>query len=236
MASLPTFGVMMVRTQTLIQRLRDVPLFGGLAADPVGRLAESMAYRRLHARQTLYQQDDPAHACYVVLTGTMQLSVKLGPQRVIAGLAYPNDLLGLESLRSGSTRPETAVAGSRVELLEIDADRMRGFLLEHPRLQLQLLNHVISKLREEVTHAVQTGHYDAEQKIAAYLISRENGSASKAGETKSLSQAELADYLSLTPETFCRKVSKFRQLGWIDGRGNDYTVREHEALQRLLER
>lgn len=46
-----------------------------------------------------------------------------------------------------------------------------------------------------------------------------------------LSQAELADYLALTPETFCRKVSKFRQLGWISGNGNNYVVRRPEALR-----
>lgn len=226
----------MARTQILTQRLRDVPLFRTLAADPLAKLAGSAKYRSLRPRETLYEQGDSAAACFVLLTGTMQFSVRLGRQRVIAGLAFANDLFGLESLRSQGTRPETAVAGSRTDLLQLEASGLRRFLLEHPRFQLEVLNHVVSKLHEKAIHAVQTGHYDAEQKIAAYLINRDNGSGRRERDAKSLSQAELADYLSLTPETFCRKLSKFRQLGWIGGRGNEYTVKRQDALQRLLDR
>jgi CRP-like cAMP-binding protein len=80
------------------------------------------------------------------------------------------------------------------------------------------------------------GHYDAEQRLASYLI--ENcGDRSLSGCRQGVvvSQADLADYLALTPETLCRKVSKFRKLGWIGGRGNDYVIKKPAALQQLLE-
>ena len=209
-------------------------MFRGLSAGALNTLAQAAVKRDMRAREVLYEEGDSASSCFVLLAGTMQFNVRLGRQRVIASLAFENEVFGLESLRSPGTRPDSAMAACPAHALELDADTFRRFLLEHPRFQLELMSYMVSKLHEKVTHAVQTGHYDAEQKIAAYLIN--GGSGTKAGKTKSLSQAELADYLSLTPETFCRKVSKFRQLGWIAGRGNEYTVKRHDALQSLLER
>lgn len=221
-------------TKTLTQRLQDVPLFRGLSAGGLKRLAQAAVKRDIRPREALYEEGDPAASCFVLLGGAVQFNVRLGRQRVIAGLAFENDVFGLESLRPRSTRPDSATAARHAHILEFDTDTFRRFLIEHPRFQLELMGYVVSKLREKVTHAVQTGHYDAEQKIAAYLIN--GGSGPEARETRSLSQAELADYLSLTPETFCRKVSKFRQLGWIAGRGNEYTVKRRDALESLLER
>lgn len=226
----------MARAQTLIQRLREIPLFRGLAVDQLKTLARSFNRRDVRQRETVYEQGEPAGACFLVLEGTLQFSVRLGRQKVISGLGFADDVVGVEALQIGARRPETATAGSPTQLLEIDAGVLRRFLIDHPDFQFDLLSEVISKLHEKSAHAVQTGHYDAEQKIAAYLINHRNGQSLRKEEPGALSQAELADYLALTPETFCRKVSKFRQLGWIGGRGNEYTVKEQAELRRLLER
>lgn len=225
----------MTRSQTSIPRLGDLPLFRSLPGNRLKALVESSHQRDLRPREIVYEQGAAAATCFVVLSGTVQLAVRLGRQRAIAGLAYAEDIFGLESLRDQAVRPDTATAVCSTQLLEIEASALEGLLLEHPEFQLSLLDYVISKVQEKTAHAVRTGHYDAEQKIAAYLISRPDGK-SRGHNAEALSQAELADYLALTPETFCRKVSKFRQLGWIAGRGNEYTVKRQDALQRLLER
>jgi len=226
----------MTRTQTAVQRLRDVPLFRSLSADRLKDLLEGAGQRELRPREILYEQDDSASSCFVVLSGTMQFSVRLGQQRAIASLAFTDDVFGLEALRSRPVQLETAAAVCATQLLVIDASALERFLLDHPQFQLDLLDYVISKVHERTTHAVRTGHYDAEQKIAAYLISHSDEVSRQGQGADALSQAELADYLALTPETFCRKVSKFRQLGWIAGRGNEYTVKRQDALRRLLDR
>ncbi|MDZ7840552.1 MAG: Crp/Fnr family transcriptional regulator [Gammaproteobacteria bacterium] len=218
------------------QRLGSIPLFDSLAADQLEKLTRAAARRSIRAREVLYEQGDRAPSCFAVLDGTMRFSVLLGKQKATSGLASANDLFGLEALQSGGTRQETAIAGGPAELLEIGGDFLRGFLLENPRFQFQLLSYVIGKYHDKSTHAVQTGHYDAEQRLASYLI--ENcGDRPLRGCRQGLvvSQADLADYLALTPETLCRKVSKFRKLGWIGGRGNDYVIMKPAALQQLLD-
>lgn len=225
-----------VRTEKLLERLREIALFDTLSAAQLEKLAGESGHRAVRSREILYQQDEPALSCFAVLGGTMRFSVTLGKQKATSGLAFTNDVFGLESLRNHGKRQETAVAGGPVELLELGADFFRSFVLENPRFHFHLLNFVIAKYHEKSSHAVHTGHYDAEQKLAAYLIERCAGRPLRGcRQSAVMSQADLADYLALTPETLCRKVSKFRKLGWIGGRGNEYIIKRPAALQNLLD-
>lgn len=100
-----------------------------------------------------------------------------------------------------------------------------------------MLDYVVAKLHEKAEQAVRNSHQDAERRIAAYLIDQTAHRVPRDAETwAALSQAELADYLALTPETFCRKINKFRRLGWISGNGNEYVVTKPDALRDLLGR
>jgi CRP/FNR family transcriptional regulator len=228
------FEMMMVRVQSTEQQLRRIPLFRGLPQDKIKQLAGAAAHRDLLPGERLYQQDDSATACFVLMQGSIRFSVRLGRKVTVAGLAFVNDVFGLEALRKRAKRPETAISMGRSALLEIDRDFLKQFLLENPDFQLSLLDYLVEKLDEKSAHALQTGHYDAEQRIAAYLIKQSRRAASANRGRKMLSQADVAEYLALTPETFCRKVNKFRQLGWIEGSGNEYVVKKHEALRELL--
>lgn len=226
----------MVRKETLLERLRNIPLFDALSASQLEKLAGAAGSRTIRSREILYEQGDPAQSCFVVLVGTLRFTITLRKRNATSGLATTNDIFGLECLQRGSMRLETAIAGGQAELLEMESGFFRGFVLENPRFQLQLLNDVVYRYHEKSSHAVHTGHYDAEQKLAAYLIENcGNTPARGCRQHAAISQADLADYLSLTPETLCRKVGKFRKLGWIGGRGNEYIIKRPAALRDLLE-
>jgi CRP/FNR family transcriptional regulator len=221
---------------TVIEGLRELPLFEELPEGQLENLGREAVRRSLRPREVLYEQGAEASSCFLVLDGTVRMSVQLGRQAATSGLAYANDIVGLEALLNRAPRQETAVAGTHVDLLEVRGRWLASFLVDNPAFLFELLRHVIAGLYDASSHAVQTGHYDAEQRIAAYLVDHcvvRRGEAREA--PAAISQADLADYLALTPETLCRKVSKFRKLGWIGGRGNEFVVKQPGALQDLLE-
>lgn len=228
-------GTPTVRKGTLPEQLRGIPLFEALSAEQLDRLAGEATRRSVRARDVVYEQGDPATSCFVVLAGTFRFSVRLGKQQATSGLASANDLFGLESLRDDGTRQETAIAGGPGKLVEIGNEFFRSFVVDNPHFQLRLLTYLVGKYHDRTSHAVQTGHYDAEQRLAAYLIDNCEGRPLRGcRQNTAMSQADLADYLALTPETLCRKVSKFRKLGWIGGRGSEYVIKKPAALQGLL--
>lgn len=227
----------MARTRTLAQRLGKVPVFRSLSIDQLKSLVASAHRVNIRPRQALYEQGEAASACYVILRGAVQFGVSMGRRTAVVGLAFDHDIFGLESLRRRGRRFESATAASAGELLEIDNAALKKSLIENPRCQFDLLNYLVVKLHEKTGHAARNSHQDAETRIAAYLISQANARPPCSGtRDAALSQAELADYLALTPETFCRKVNKFRHLGWIGGSGNEYVIKRRDALQDLLDR
>lgn len=226
----------MVRKGTLLERLRSIPVFDALSAVQLEKLAGAAGHRSVRSREVLYEQGDPAASCFVALAGTLRFTIMLRKRNATSGLATTNDVFGLECLQRGGMRRETAIAGGPAEVLEIESGFFRGFVLDNPRFQLRLLNDVVSRYHDKSSHAVHTGHYDAEQKLAAYLIENcKNIGPRGCRQHAAISQADLADYLSLTPETLCRKVGKFRKLGWIGGRGNEYIIKQPAALRELLD-
>lgn len=211
-------------------------MFRDLSSDQLKILADSAVQRELKPGEALYRQGDTASNCFVLLTGSIRFTVRLKGRNTTAGIAFADDLFGLEALRSRGRRPDTATAVGPADLIEIDRDSVKRLMAGNPEFQLELLDYLVDRLNEKSVHAVRTGHYDAEQRIAAYLINEADSGAHRGNRIdKSLSQADLADYLALTPETFCRKVSKFRRLGWIGGSGNEYVIKERDALRGLLD-
>jgi len=227
----------MARTQTLAQRLGKLSVFRNLPVEQLKNLATSAGRVAVQPRQVIYEQGDDANSSFIILRGGVQFSVSMGRRHATADLRFDDDIFGLEALQTKAKRPETAKAVSVGELLEIESSTLKRLFLDNPRCQLDLVNYLVSSLHEKTAHAVRNGHQDAEQRIAAFLIEQQSDRPPSNGSREtSLSQAELADYLALTPETFCRKVNKFRQLGWIGGRGNEYVIKRREALKELLDR
>lgn len=225
----------MARNQTLARRLGQVPVFRSLSTEQLNSL--SAATRRVDAvaRQVLYEQGESASTCLVVLKGMVQFRMDLGVCTATADLAVEDDIFGLESLRKSAKRQESALAAGAVEVAEIEARALKKLLLDNPRCQLELLGYVVAKLHENSVQSVRNSHQDAEGRIAAFLIDEAGNRRPRRRSVRSaLSQAELADYLALTPETFCRKINKFRQLGLISGSGNEYIITQPDALRDLI--
>lgn len=220
----------------MLELFRGIPLFDALSAGQLDELTGAAVRRAVRPREVLYEQDEPAESCFLMLSGTLRFNIRLGKQKATSGVVSGNDLFGLESLQSDASRQETAIGGESADLLEIRGDFFRKFLVENPRFQFRLINYVVAKYYEKSSQAVRTSHYDAEQRLAAYLMDGCQGRPPRGCRRHVvMSQADLADYLALTPETLCRKMSKFRKLGWIDGRGSEYVIKKPTALQQLLD-
>lgn len=220
----------------MLERFRGIPLFDALSADQLDELIGAASRRAVRPREVLYEQGEPAKSCFLILSGMLRFTIRLGKQKATSGVAFGNDLFGLESLQSAANRQETAIGGESSDLLEIRSDYFQKFVLQNPRFQFQLINYVVAKYYEKSFQGVRTSHYDAEQRLAAYLMDGCKGRSQRGCRRHVvMSQADLADYLALTPETLCRKIGKFRKLGWIDGRGNEYVIKKPTALQQLLD-
>lgn len=99
--------------------------------------------RPFHAGERIFSLGEVGDRMYVVLSGTVRLSVR---ERVLE-LVGPGQAFGELALIDDGPRSADAVAVTDVELVEIDEERFRNLVRGHPGFSLQVMRVLADRLR-----------------------------------------------------------------------------------------
>jgi selenocysteine lyase/cysteine desulfurase/CRP-like cAMP-binding protein len=166
--------------------LRACAFFEGLEDAELRRLFEAMEEVDLAADETLFAAGEPAEALFVVVAGTVEVTLERGSQRHRLGVLGPGKVLGELSLLEGGLRNATCAARENVVLLELSAKVFVDFANSGSASFLQLLEALIANL------------VDAERRLAHTRAERAADGAPKPADPEET--AELLDpFARLTP-------------------------------------
>jgi CRP-like cAMP-binding protein len=99
--------------------------------------------RRYEAGETIFREGDDGYAMYVVLDGSVKLSVTgRGVEKVTKGGVF-----GEMALIDSSPRSATAVAGTECTLVTITADKFKALIRETPDFALDIMMVMAARLR-----------------------------------------------------------------------------------------
>jgi CRP-like cAMP-binding protein len=116
------------------RRLEGVPFFRALPAALLDDLAHGATFETYGAHERVVLQGEPGDSCYVIDSGTAEVTVREGDaERRVATLA-PGDLFGEMSLLTGEPRSATVRTLSDVRLVRMGADSIRAALRASPDL------------------------------------------------------------------------------------------------------
>jgi CRP/FNR family cyclic AMP-dependent transcriptional regulator len=124
--------------------LARVPLFAGLSARHLRRLADLTEEHRYMEGSSVVREGEPGDTFYVILEG--EAKVLSGARRVLNRL-QPGDFFGEISLLDGGPRTATVVADTPLTMLALPR---RGFLRsieQEPAVGVKLLAHAAGMLR-----------------------------------------------------------------------------------------
>ena len=110
--------------------LRGVQIFASLSDEQWTELARAARVRLYAERELIVRQGDAGSSMFVVSSGTV--SVTLGSSGTEVAQLGPGDFFGEMSLLTGDPRTATVTAVRDSELLEIDANAFRRFVLDNP--------------------------------------------------------------------------------------------------------
>ena len=127
--------------------LRGIPLFQGLDAPRLERLAELAVDVRARDGEVLMRQGEPGDEFLVVVSG--HVVVEHEDQR-LARLG-PGDFLGEIALIDGRPRTATATADGDAQLLVLDHRHFEAFLDEFPGVGRQVARALVDRIRRTVT-------------------------------------------------------------------------------------
>jgi CRP-like cAMP-binding protein len=131
-------------SQINLSELADSPLFKGLARKEIEFLRSSFSERKFGEGKTVFIENMPGEALYLVKEGTVRISQMLaeGDEQIMIVLGA-GDIFGEMAIIDGGTRVSTARIAEEATLYSLSAKSFETLAAANPRLGMQLLLNVV---------------------------------------------------------------------------------------------
>ena len=133
--------------ESIVERLRDTPLFGGLDEEQLHRLVEMGEILDLAGGEFLIREGDQADALYVVLSGEMDVTKRSGRSDIPVARVGPGALQGEIAALEGGRRLASVTAIGAAEVLRIPVTAVRELLGAGPDVALAVIRTAVERLR-----------------------------------------------------------------------------------------
>ena len=220
--------------------LSKVPWFASLDADALARVASEAHTRTVTAGGTFFREGDPTAALFVVHTGSVKLTqLTAEGHQVVLRLLGPGDAFGGVAAFGGATYPATAEAVTDVSAFEWPGPVMAALMERYPRLAMNALKYVSSRLHELQVQYRQLATERVERRIARALLRlvQQAGRRVDGGVLIDLplSREDIAQMTGTTLYTVSRVVSRLEGEGVLDAGRQRVTIRKPHALLALAD-
>ena len=174
---------------------------------------------------------------YVILDGEAKIYYNtLEGKEQIYYIYKKGDFIGGHNLLSGEDYLYNAQAISKVTVLSISKEIFDKYMLDNPKVLRKILAKSFERIRHAENLVLRLSTTNTSLKVAALLlklIERQNLEYEDNIELNlSLTREELGNYSGLTRETVTRKLSEFKELGYIDIIGNKtIVIKDMEMLK-----
>jgi CRP/FNR family transcriptional regulator, dissimilatory nitrate respiration regulator len=215
-----------------LRLVRRLPFFASVSADHLARLLQGAMPLHAPRNGTIFLQDEPATAFYVVLDGWIKLSrLTAAGQETVVGVFTNGESFAEAAIFGSGIYPVTAIAVTPARLLHIPAKRFIEALFEDSRLCLSIMGSMSAHLRKLVAQLERLTSGRAVERLSEFLFKlcdpRQSSAELHLPHDKSL----VAARLGMQPETLSRCLAKLRQSGVIECDGDLVIVPDVAALR-----
>ena len=189
-----------------------------------------------HTGEHIFREGDPFEAIAAVRAGTVKTYVvdRDGHEHVL-GFHLPGEVIGLNAI-DGEHYPCNAVALDTVMLCRYSFTKIAVLATQLPGLQKQLFR-LMS--RDIGRAALLSGDWSADQRMAAFLIALSRRLAARGFSPHrfqlKMARTDIANYLSLAPETVSRVLRRFQQDGLLHVDRRELELIDSAQLESLAE-
>ncbi len=129
-----------------------LPFFEGFDAHEIGELIQGCSVFELPRGAPLFAAGEPAHACFLVVRGALEI---LSPQRGVAtgvAVAGPGELVGYLSILEGASRGASVRAREHACLLELSQGRLLALYNGDSGTAVRLQHAIRRSLLKAIAH------------------------------------------------------------------------------------
>jgi CRP-like cAMP-binding protein len=217
--------------------LAQVPLFAPLPPDALDELSARLRRRPYNRGEAVFREGDAGTSLYIVQAGHVKLSLTSAEGReIIIDLLGPGDVFGELALLDGEPRSADAVATESSELLHLERDEFKRFVLQRPSLALELLAILSRRVRRDTQLLQDAAFLEVPARLARTILRLAEPSPDGGPSvTPRLNQSDLAGLAGTTRETLNKWLGEFQDDHLIRlDKGRISVLDPHRLRQRLV--
>jgi CRP-like cAMP-binding protein len=139
-----------------VELIRQFPIFSKIQPAMQKLLCFSAERLTYDAGQVMFNAGDSADAAYVVIDGTVEISVPTPSGPIIINTMTKNELLGEIAIVGDVPRTATAKAVSKVETLKISKELFVKIIRENPDAAVELIRILAARLASTTSQLTRT--------------------------------------------------------------------------------
>ena len=139
-----------------VELIRQFPIFSKIQPAMQKLLCFSAERLTYDAGQVMFNAGDSADAAYVVIDGTVEISVPTPSGPIIINTMTKNEILGEIAIVGDVPRTATAKAVSKVETLKISKELFVKIIRENPDAAVELIRILAARLASTTSQLTRT--------------------------------------------------------------------------------
>lgn len=226
-----------MRRAALEYSIAQAPIFSGLPAEDLHRIASYASLRTVAREAYLFRQRDPVVGFFIVRRGLINVHrVNAQGREQIVHLLRDGDSFAERAITSTSGYPASARAVEDSEVILIPAEEFKNHLRKKPDLAWRMVSSMSAHLRSLVSALEGLRFKDIETRLIHWLLQRcpDPQSAQPVDIVLGTTKGELAEELATRQETLSRTFGKLRKAGHIKVHTRLIVVLHPAKLQRYF--
>jgi CRP/FNR family cyclic AMP-dependent transcriptional regulator len=139
-----------------VELIRQFPIFSKIQPAMQKLLCFSAERLTYDAGQVMFNAGDSADAAYVVIDGTVEISVPTPSGPIVINTMTKNEILGEIAIVGDVPRTATAKAVTKLETLKISKELFIKIIRENPDAAIELIKILASRLASTTTQLTRT--------------------------------------------------------------------------------
>lgn len=214
-----------------IVAVKSAVLFATLPESLADRVLSQAGIRTFSRGETLFLQDDPAEAVFVVLDGWVKLfrMTQNGAEAVV-GTFTRGQSFGEAVVFQRSAYPVSAEAVTDCRLLQVRAETILTMMRDQPEIAMAMVASTFRHLHDLVGQIEQLKAHSGAQRIAEFLLSLCACETGACTVTLPYDKSLIAGRLGMKPESLSRAFSRLKSVG-VAVHQNQATISDVAALR-----
>ena len=218
-----------------IELLKTVSLFWDLDKTELGYISDKMVSKKFENGNLIFLEESEGKNLFIVVEGSVKVTrLSKDGREVILAMLNAGDFFGEMSLLDGEARSANVIALEKTEVLSLKRDDFLVVLHDYPKIAIQLLKEMTSRLRKSDRQIVSLSLSDAEKRIALCIVrfADEQGVIKNGQVTipKIPIQQDIANVAGTSRETVSRAMSLLTEEKYIERNGKELKILNYKSF------